>query len=105
MLSNRGAALRNLLDGVFASSPTARPDAAELLQRLRSDPAVPGAAPLHDASFDRGLREFDEVIERKRASLAPAEPESPPPAPPPPGSHRRRWWPGNGALGLLGVGL
>ena len=100
-LSHRGAALRHLLDGVFASAPGARPGAGELLHRLRSGPAVPGVALDNTTAFRLGQREFDELIERKRASLAlTGGPPAPDPAPPKP----RRWWQGNAAHAVLWMG-
>jgi hypothetical protein len=98
-LSRRGASLRQLLGGVFAAAPAGRPDAAELLRRLRSGPAAVPAA-VNDTAFRLGQREFDEMLERKRASLAPARP---PTAVPPP-RRPRRWWPGGGTAATPGSG-
>jgi len=98
-LTHRGAALRNLLDGVFAASVQARPEAGELLHRLRSEPSVPPAAPVLDPVFFQGMQVFDQITGQKRASLEPPPPPSSPPPPPPPpptpgDGSPGRWWGG-----------
>ncbi|GIJ48335.1 hypothetical protein Val02_52210 [Virgisporangium aliadipatigenens] len=94
VLDNHSAALRALLDGVFAAAPESRPEVAELLRRIPADATPPHAEPLCDAAFDRGTAVFASLAERKRASLATAAPlPAPAPAPPAP----RRWWGGKRA--------
>jgi hypothetical protein len=82
-LADRGAALRSVLDGVFAETADGRPDAAEILRRMRADTALPPGSAGTDAVFEEGGRRFDEV---RRSKL-------PPPvqaAHPPPRSSRQR---------------
>jgi hypothetical protein len=77
-LSTRGPALRSLLDGVFAAEPDARPDARQLLDRLRVvdlPPSVPTAA---DPRFEEGRRLFAEL---SRSKHPPAADEPSPPRP------------------------
>ncbi|HZN17744.1 MAG TPA: hypothetical protein VFB84_06070 [Micromonosporaceae bacterium] len=99
-LTNRGEALRALLDGVFTEPAERRPDVATLLRRLRVEPSPPDGAALTDPAFAAGGHAFDERLARKRASLRPAPTPAPPPLP-----RRRRSWLWGGATALLLVTL
>ncbi|MCA1671427.1 MAG: hypothetical protein LC799_04235, partial [Actinobacteria bacterium] len=76
-LSQDPEALRFLLHGVFAGQAVARPDATELLQRLRADTSVK-TAPGPGKVLAAGRQAFEEACARKRGW----PPEPPPPAPP-----------------------
>lgn len=117
-LADRSAALRTALDGVFAESADDRPDAAEILQRMRADATVSARPAGADSAFEEGGRRFDEVrrskwptrdrtpadsvaeeggrrSERARRSTQPppgsTDPPPPPPAEPRPRRGRGLW--------------
>jgi hypothetical protein len=92
-LSGRGAALQNLLAGVFSPAAEDRPSAAEMLQRLGEAAAEPVPLPT-PAAFIAGAAAFDRVLADKQPAGRPAAPTEPPPADPP--RRRRRFlvvWP------------
>lgn len=78
-LSQDPEALQFLLHGVFADQAAARPDAAELLRRLRADASVE-TTPGIDAVLAAGRRAFEEASARKRGWRP-----GPPPLPAPQG--------------------
>ncbi|RKT55395.1 hypothetical protein [Saccharothrix australiensis] len=78
-----GAAVGELLAGVFAPAAADRPTAAELLSRLRAPDTVPERGDSAVRDFARSRARFDEVLVAKLAPPA-AEPPPPPPEPPRP---------------------
>lgn len=78
-LEGRGQALRDLLDGVFADRPEARPSARMLLARLNVAVHSPDEDQTALWRFEEGRQRFDEELRVKWPARQPALP--PPPVP------------------------
>jgi hypothetical protein len=82
------SALGAVLEGVFESSPGARPTPSELLRRLQMPDPWPGPVDPDDG-FDRARAEFEAQVRRKRG-LAEEQPAARPQDPVPAGSSASR---------------